>query len=367
MLSVLLSFLLLSPTAHAFTDVPDHHPYHEAVSSLQKQRIVRGMDGRNFWPDQRITRVEFITLLMRMHYTDETMEQCVGLLDRVPDIRFTDIDYSAWYGPAICSAAVDRVTTGFLDGSFQPLLPITIVEAAKMLSVAFNLTETALPDTLAPDPFWYRPYLKTLSQIRVIPPSVMALDHRVTRGEAAEMIHRLQEYDLTGRIPGGLHRTYDEVAQSIQWETYDGGSARFSLRYPAGWPAPEDFSRGALSPGSTLARRSDRRVYIGPRLPCPGYGSCAERRYFVDVYHSTKFDDALEIVTAGERTRILNRKQINGAYALLYDEVGICTSRRALIQGHGFYYILTAFCLEQVKDGVAERSFELLLEEFETR
>ena len=70
---------------------------------------------------------------------------------------------------------------------------INFVEAAKIITIAFDLT-------LIEADIWYEPYVEALENKGAVPESIQAFDQFITRGEMSEIIYRLRA-EIIGETP----------------------------------------------------------------------------------------------------------------------------------------------------------------------
>lgn len=171
-----------------FPDVSTDHLYSRAIYALQKANIVQGNPDGTFRPDNSITRVESLKLILE------------GLgADLVTDIAlsFPDTDATQWYSPYVATAARSKIVQGYPDGTFRPADPVNRIEFVKMLVLGMGVD--ADPVVLE-DPFldankleWYAPYAQFILE-KNLSPWIDYLDpsNPMTRAEVAEMIYRVR-------------------------------------------------------------------------------------------------------------------------------------------------------------------------------
>lgn len=181
-ISVITLLLIALPHGASadFPDVPQHYQYSEAINWMQFKGTVHGNPDGTFRPDDTITRAAFTKIIVEASGLADDMELC-----DVQQLPFTDVDLSAWYAPYMCIAYQEGIMKGYEDATVRPAAQINSAEAAKILSVAFSLTDVT--DAYV----WYRPYFEALEKIRAIPQTVLSLDQFITRGEMAEMVYRI--------------------------------------------------------------------------------------------------------------------------------------------------------------------------------
>ncbi len=108
------------------TDI-DSHWAKEKIVFLAEKNIMSGWRG-NYMPDNTITRAEFVTLTVKALNTSVK----TGKTD------FSDVEENKYYAPYIKTAYDLGIISGYPDGTFKPLSPITREEAMIVLSRAFG-------------------------------------------------------------------------------------------------------------------------------------------------------------------------------------------------------------------------------------
>ncbi len=138
----LLLVLVMSTGALAaeYTDVPEDAWFHESVERAAEYGLMNGMGGGRFGAGERITREQFVTILVRMFGWES-----VGGEDAATDIA------ASWARESINTAAANGVFDA--GGRFRPTEDITRSEMAVMLVRALGLGELAKADAQAALPF----------------------------------------------------------------------------------------------------------------------------------------------------------------------------------------------------------------------
>lgn len=117
----------------AFSDVTGHWAETD-IKEVAAQGLLSGYTDGRFRPENRVTRAEFVTMLMR---TLET-EPMSGIQPAV----FTDLHaIPAWAQPAVKAAAADGLVSGYADGSFRPNDTIRRAELAVLIGRVLELPE----------------------------------------------------------------------------------------------------------------------------------------------------------------------------------------------------------------------------------
>jgi len=186
---------VIPPAVDAFTDVQPTNPYYTAIKYLKDGGIVSGYPDGSFKPDNTINRAEFTKIVTGAIYTTQEITNCY--LDYVPtndyNVRlFSDVNFAMvggnmpeWYFDYVCIAKHNNIVSGYPDGSFMPAQEINFVEGAKIIVEALNYVVT-------PSTPWYKTYVDTLESNNAIPTTITRFDHKLTRGEMAEIMYRLK-------------------------------------------------------------------------------------------------------------------------------------------------------------------------------
>lgn len=181
--AVLISLLFPAGAFASFPDVPaSEHENAAAVDYAELRDIVQGYPDGSFKPDRPINRAEFTKIVVRSVFTEEMIETCM----RGSAAVFPDVPADAWYAKYVCTAKVYGVIQGYPDGSFKPSQDISFVEAAKIFAVALRLGNGETPGSV-----WYEHYARQLANRGAIPITVDRFGKKLSRGEVAELIWRL--------------------------------------------------------------------------------------------------------------------------------------------------------------------------------
>lgn len=120
-------------SATAFSDVPGSHWGAGEIEELYDMGIINGYEDGSFRPDNKVTREEFVTMIIKA--TDTLL-----LGGTTP---FRDVEYAKWYTPYVTTAYRDGMVTGIGRNEFGIGKEITRQDATVILS---RLTD----ETLAP-------------------------------------------------------------------------------------------------------------------------------------------------------------------------------------------------------------------------
>ncbi len=180
-----------------YTDVPDHSVYYDGIFYMSQAELVTGYDDGTFLPDQEVSRVEALKMILEYSAVEDTT---------TVELSFLDTDPDAWYSNYISTALGLGIISGYPDGTFLPENTVNRVEALKMLLLA---TDRSLPE--ATDENWYSAYLNYATQNAVLVPDETG-DYlpglALTRGELADLIYRFDQAPFTTQVEYGIGSYY---------------------------------------------------------------------------------------------------------------------------------------------------------------
>lgn len=110
-------------------DVDDSKWFAEPVNALNAREIVSGFGDGSFRPDNKVTREQFIKLIVSMF----------DLVDQSAQSSFKDVSKDAWYYTYVASAEKLGITNGIGNGAFGAGKEITRQEMAAMVYRAMNV------------------------------------------------------------------------------------------------------------------------------------------------------------------------------------------------------------------------------------
>ncbi|GBF34063.1 N-acetylmuramoyl-L-alanine amidase [Desulfocucumis palustris] len=123
--------LLAAQPDKSFSDMKGHWAAND-VSLLAAKGIVSGFPGNVYLPQEKVTRVQFVTMLAK----------AMGWQPVEGDSVFSDNDIIPLWARGYLSAAVQKgVVSGYKDGSFMPSKTVTRSEMASMISRALELPQ----------------------------------------------------------------------------------------------------------------------------------------------------------------------------------------------------------------------------------
>lgn len=109
-------------TVSGFRDVPETAWYAEAVAEVSEAGLMQGIGNGLFSPGGTVSRGMAAAILYRLAGEP-----------KAPDIPFSDVSASDYYGSAVAWAAEAGVVTGYADGTFRPQLPVSRQQLAALL------------------------------------------------------------------------------------------------------------------------------------------------------------------------------------------------------------------------------------------
>lgn len=246
----------------SFSDVPENHWAYEPVHYFRYLNITRGMDGNVFGLGQKITKSEFIAMLVRIMgwepYTSENSS-------------FSDVSRDKWYYSYIEAAAAHKAILKDED-SFNPDKPITRLEIAEAIVRALGYAELADQLKNLPSEFEdvvegaeYANIVKDFGISEGVDGSRFLPDSTAKREEAVAMLRRMYQKINSGIDE--LHafyaiKSYDQAdmikdldSVSFGWSRleYDENSGRFEVAFarngksdffiPSGYSEPINIAK----------------------------------------------------------------------------------------------------------------------------
>lgn len=173
--AIVLSFSpsVFSATS-SFSDLSSSHANYDAIEYLRVNNVVKGYADGTFRPDLTINRAEFLKIVMEASGRELGGQNCY------PDVR------DEWFAKYVCKAKELGFVKGYSDGKFRPGQEINFAEASKIIVNILGLSVGAGTE------IWYQGYVEALDAEDAIPATIPAFDHKITRGDMAEMIWRIQ-------------------------------------------------------------------------------------------------------------------------------------------------------------------------------
>lgn len=178
-----------------FDDVPLDEWYTEDIYELALDGILQGNGDGCFYPENNITRAEFITILAGAEGIDLSEAQGTE--------PFSDVTGSHWYYTAVCWAYQQGIAQGNGDGTFTPEADMTREELAAFLVRYMEICKNQkfpAPGTLTfadrnTVSAWAQNDVSILCQMGVIngfPDNTFRPRAAATRSQAAKMFRQMQ-------------------------------------------------------------------------------------------------------------------------------------------------------------------------------
>lgn len=137
--SILLFFLSLTyanlneASAQDFKDVPKKHPNYVAIQEMQNKGLISGYPDGTFRPNENISRKHVAVLLDKaLNFSTPPTEKLI----------FKDVPKSHPYYVPIMKLFNEGIISGGVNGKFNPDSPITRIQMAKILDLAFKFNMT---------------------------------------------------------------------------------------------------------------------------------------------------------------------------------------------------------------------------------
>lgn len=180
-----------------FADLNGHWAKDD-IELLASKLVVKGVTESSFAPDEKITRAQFASLLVRS----------LGLSEDKLSNKFSDVSLSAWYAGAVGAASKAGLIEGYADGTFRPGAAITREQMAAMTAkaIAFagkvpvNTSNTELLNTFKDQQFisgWAQQSVALNLQLGIIQGSSdnnFSPSDNATRAQSAVILKRLLQY-----------------------------------------------------------------------------------------------------------------------------------------------------------------------------
>ncbi|PIC69314.1 hypothetical protein CSV77_14160 [Sporosarcina sp. P16b] len=115
-------------SAKEFTDVPKKHPNYTAIQEMEKKGFISGYPDGKFRPNEPISRKHVATLL----------DQALKLPKASKKLIYKDVQLSHPYYQPIMNLTQAGIVSGGLNQKFNPNAPVTRIQMAKILDLAFR-------------------------------------------------------------------------------------------------------------------------------------------------------------------------------------------------------------------------------------
>ena len=193
--------------ATSFSDVSTSNSHYAAIMYLHAHGIIQGYPDGTFKPEQTISRVEALKLILLPQF--KHWPQDMVTFDHTINVSFSDTDKNAWYWTYIQQGYDHGLVQGYPDGTFKPGLSVNKAENLKILLNRYfqddlSKLDNAQTSNMFPDEeqgAWYIKYINEAAALHDIEADDDGNIHPgayLTRGEFAEMVYRLMKIDDDG-------------------------------------------------------------------------------------------------------------------------------------------------------------------------
>ena len=339
-------FAFSSAVLAAFPDVDSSHPHFDAVEYVQSNNIVSGFSDGEYKPDQSITRAEFTKIIINAIYketiaNDGDLMVIAGNLgtrmgggtdgeityySNFPDVEtyseesrgrqycvineLNEENCDSWFeiqevktgnvfSIQVGIAKASGVINGYSDGNFYPENPITVAEASKIISNAYQFTSGNSTGTDV-----FKIYIDALAQQNAIPDTVVDKEDSLTRGQMAEFIYRL-ENDITDKASKSYDEINDYRTKNLAYFTENNAIYAVDINSKTKTNVIDinDFSGGSAELGSFSPIMSPNKsliAYLNSQNKPEIYNIFTKQLTPIDTTSVANFtDNSLEIYLAG--------------------------------------------------------------------
>ncbi len=164
-----------------FKDLKENDQFFDSILYIADKGIVSGYVDGTFRAENRLSRAEFLKILVLAKLGAEPTESAK---DCFSDVKATD-----WFSSYVCWAKDNSVVKGYEDGNFRPNDLVSLAMVSKLVAETFSLP---VQDPYKDDA-WYVPYVHALTEKYYIPETFGYFSEIVKRGEIAEILWRLLE------------------------------------------------------------------------------------------------------------------------------------------------------------------------------
>ena len=121
-----------TPAYALFNDIPQGSPFLDAFHYLNQNGIVHGFNDGTARPQAFLNRAEALKVILRSKET--FAPEIVWFESNMPAISlFPDVVQSEWYAVYVEVGFLEKIITGYPDGTMRPGNNLTVAEALAML------------------------------------------------------------------------------------------------------------------------------------------------------------------------------------------------------------------------------------------
>lgn len=176
---------------HPFTDV-DGHWAEEEICTLYSQGVIQGYSDKVFAPNTRITRAEFLKMVLEYKGYSVYSVQSAAFTDTIP---------GDWYYQYVTFAHSKGFISGYSDGSFHPNEEITRAEAVELVMNEAGISTYDTSDlyhtfTDVHETDWFNTSVAAATSLGIISgygDGTFRPTNDLTRAEAAVVVERAWE------------------------------------------------------------------------------------------------------------------------------------------------------------------------------
>lgn len=248
-----------------FPDIPAGYPYAPAVVWARAQGLVSGYPDGTFRPDAPVLRGELLKM---------TSDLPGGVLVTVAPL-FSDVPVDAWYREYLDGAVRRGIVSGYPDGTFRGGDPVTIVEAMKIFANAYALS----PSEPVADSPWYQRFAVAIQEAGAFLPTFRDPGQHLTRGELAEMLHRLARRQEAAATEDGLRGAAPASSTPAYLQAASADPATVAMQQQEALRLLAEQMRNAALGGTSAASRASSAAFVAAgaasSLPVSGGASSA--------------------------------------------------------------------------------------------
>lgn len=191
----LITLIVFTPSAlAAFTDVPKTHRFYNEINALQEKGTLKGYPDGSFQPEKSINRAEFTTLVFRdLGYTPPA---------NIYETGFKDVANTSWFAPFVKRLLEMKIV--IVDPEYPYFSPTSNITRLNAYQLIFPLHGVPAPLLISPEkssftdltgtePWYYLAIAAEKSGV-LVPDTYFSSQRTVTRGEAAYLIYKANEY-----------------------------------------------------------------------------------------------------------------------------------------------------------------------------
>ena len=173
-------------------------------------KYVNGYPDGTFKPDDTITRGEAAAIFYRLVSNEDKND--------VGAARFSDVNDSDWYGPAVNYLAKNGIINGYSDGTFKPTQTITRAEFAAIATRFDKVSDTGMNAfTDVPYSHWSMEFVNTAADkgwVTGFPGGLFKPDDVVTRAQVVAVVNRMLDRKIDAADVPATAEQYNDVPES---------------------------------------------------------------------------------------------------------------------------------------------------------